>query len=307
MPGSKNGCSFLDKTTRNSADPSPVLVFVHIPKTGGMSVLHRLQAAGTAYLNLFVNDTHFVYSHEALEQTLQNGPALRFLSSHFILTFPPGLAGRRMLYFTLLRDPLQQFISYVTFIKKAYTTLTDPNLRSCLPPCPAALSSREFTHWLLSQERDNVPFRENYTVNHLARQTYIAATSPAEFDWAAYRSVRLSLAKEVLDRFVAVGLTEKMEESIVRVRAIARLHGLEFPSGPVPTENVSNELRDDLSWIHPGDEVGAMLLHSIEEDRQLYEWAAARFNARVWTNRAEQLVSRPLAESRGVFRRLLGL
>lgn len=267
------------------AESSPVLVYIHIPKTGGMSILNWLQQAGSAYLNLFVNNTHFVYSEETLAQTLMTNPGVKFLSSHFILTFPPLLAGRRMLYFTLLRDPVEQFISYLTFIKRVYATLTDPNLLSCLPPDPCSMSTREFAGWLLSQNREDIPFRENYTTDRLARQTYISLHSPAAIDHTVYRAARLSLAKAVLDQFMFVGLTEKMEESIDRLRMIAGLRGLELPTGPLGVENVSNQLRDDLSWIHPEDQVGAMLLRSLEEDRQLYDWAVERFEARDWSKR----------------------
>ena len=31
-----------------------------------------------------------------------------------------------------------------------------------------------------------------------------------------------------------------------------------------------------MSWINPDDEVGSLLLRSVEKDRQLYGWAAAR-------------------------------
>ncbi len=268
--------------------PDPLLVFIHLPKTGGMSILHWLNTSGSEHLTLFVNNTHFVYTEEALGQILLQSPSVKFLSSHFILTFPSSLAGRRLLYFTLLRDPVQQFISYVTYIKKVYhTSLTDPILRSCVPPDPCSLSSREFARWLLTQDRDDIPFRENYTVNRLAMQTYLSLQDPAApFDRAAYRAVRLTLAKAVLNQCMAVGLLEHMDEFVARLRKIASSQGVELPPGSVGVGNVSNELRDDLSWIHPGDEVGAMLLHSLQEDRQLYDWAAARFAADMWSKRA---------------------
>jgi hypothetical protein len=250
-----------------------------------MSILRWLDKAGAAHRNLFVNNTHFVYSEEALTETLLQSPNIKFLSSHFILTFPPNLAGRRMLYFTLLRDPIQQFISYLTYVKKEFATVTDPNLLSCLPPDPRALSSREFARWLLAQDRDDIPFRENYTVNRLAMQTYLAQHDPADpFDRDAFRAVRLTLAKEVLNQCIAVGLTEQMDESVAQLRKIASSQGVDLPPGPVGMVNASNEFRDDLSWIHPADEVGARLLHSLAEDRQLYDWAAARFAAHSMTN-----------------------
>jgi hypothetical protein len=243
-----------------------------------MSILRWLDQAGAAHRNLFVNNTHFVYSEDALAETLLQSPSIKFLSSHFILTFPPRLAGRPMLYFTLLRDPVQQFISYLTYVKKEFAVVTDPNLLSCLPPDPCSLSSREFTRWLLSQDRDDIPFRENYTVNRLAMQTYLSRQDPAApFDRAAFRAVRLTVAKEVLNQCIAVGLTEQMHESVAQLRKIASSHDVHLPPGPVGMVNSSSEFRDDLSWIHPADEVGAMLLHSLQEDRQLYDWAAARF------------------------------
>jgi hypothetical protein len=68
-----------------------------------------------------------------------------------------------------------------------------------------------------------------------------------------------------------------MEESIVnKLRALARPLAWTFPPVPVPVENTSADYRDDLvgssrrrGWIHA-------VLRSVEKDRQLYDWAAAR-------------------------------
>ncbi len=95
--------------------------------------------------------------------------------------------------------------------------------------------------------------------------------SPAAVD-------RLDEAKRTLEEFFFIGITERMEDSMSMLRTRARRAGLDFPSAPVPTENISNDYRDDLSWIHPDDEVGRLLLRSVEQDRQLYDWAVARLN-----------------------------
>jgi len=180
-----------------------------------------------------------------------------------VRVFPHWLAAREVLYVTFLREPVQQFLSYMTHMKKHYAGLTSKSLLEAVPPDAPQLSLRDFARWLLANKRD-VPFRENHNVNFFARHS-----APTAAD-------RLEAAKAALEGFFFVGITERMEASVARLRSLARAAGLDFPPGPLPVENTSAEFRDDLSWIHPDDEVGSMLLQSVEKDRQLYEWAMAR-------------------------------
>lgn len=244
--------------------PPPILAHIHVPKCAGTSfrVLQE-QYFGTKHLGLYVDDTYFVFSQETLRGYLLQDRSVRALSSHHVRRFPHWLAGREMFYVTFLRDPIQQFVSYMTHIKKHYATLTSRSLLESVPPDAPHLPLREFARWLLTQDRD-IPFRENHNVNFFSRHT-----APETAD-------RLAAAKTALGDFFFVGLSERMEESIEKLRARAGEAGLEFPPGPIPFENSSSDYRDDLSWINPHDEVGALLLHSVEKDRQLYEWAAAR-------------------------------
>jgi hypothetical protein len=128
---------------RVPAPASPLLAHIHIPKTGGESVYHLLQHFDKGHVNLYVDNPLFVYSEPALTPTVCDS-AVRSVSSHFVLTFPPYLAGRRMLYLTLLREPVQQFLSYLTFIRKIFRNLRDENHLARLPADPPALTSREF-------------------------------------------------------------------------------------------------------------------------------------------------------------------
>ena len=74
-----------------------------------------------------------------------------------------------------------------------------------------------------------------------------------------------------------MGITESMEESIVKLRTrVAESRVWNFLASPAPVENTSADYRDDVNWIHPDDEVGSLLLRSVEKDRQLYDWAAER-------------------------------
>lgn len=243
---------------------SPVVAHIHVPKCAGTSFRGLLERYyGPGYLNLYVDDTYFVYGEETLRSYLLQNPQIRGFSSHHVRSFPHWLAGREMLYVAFLRDPIQQFVSYITHIQKNYATITAKTLLEAVPPQAPQLSSREFARWLLTQTRD-IPFRENHNVNFFARHS-----APEAAD-------QLDAAKGALEQFFFVGITERMEESMRKLRARAREADLDFPTGAVPIENPSADYRDDLSWIHPSDEVGCMLLQSLDKDRQLYDWAAAR-------------------------------
>jgi hypothetical protein len=206
-----------------------------------------------------------VYSEEALRNCLLRDPPPCAFSSHHVRTFPRWLTGREMLYLTFLRDPVQQFVSYMTHIQKHYAGITSPTLLEAVPPDAPRLTLREFARWLLTQDRD-IPFRENHNVNFFARHS------------AAPGADRLEAAKVALSGFFFVGISDRMDESMGKLRALTQAAGLDFPVDPVPVVNTSSEFRDDLSWIDPADEVGSMLLRSVEQDRQLYDWAVARLD-----------------------------
>ena len=242
----------------------PLIAHIHVPKCAGTSLRILFQRYFAArYLPLYVDDTYFVYPLETLRSYLLRNPDLAGFSSHHVRTFPRWLAGRRMLYVTFLRDPIEQFVSYMTHVQKYYSSITAPSLLQALPPDAPHLSLRDFARWLLTAESD-VPFRENHNVNFFARHN-----RPDLAD-------RLEAAKAALAEFFFVGITERMEESVSKLRALALAAALDFPPDPMLLENISSDYRDDLGWINPGDEVGSLLLRSVEQDRQLYDWAFAR-------------------------------
>jgi hypothetical protein len=245
-------------------EPTPVLAHIHVPKCAGTSFRALLERYfGPRHRALYVDDTYFVYGDETLRSYLMQGPDIQGFSSHHMRVFPRWLAGREVLYVTFLRDPIQQFVSYMTHIKKYYAGITSTTLLEAVPPNAPQLTLREFAKWILTQERD-IPFRENHNVNFFARHN-----TPAAPD-------RLEAAKAALDGFFFVGIAERMEESMSKLRRLFRASGLDFPPGPMPVENTSADYRDDLSWINPDDEVGALLLRSVEKDRQLYDRAVSR-------------------------------
>jgi hypothetical protein len=253
---------------------APLIAHIHVPKTAGTSFRSMLEKRfGADHANLYVDDTFFVYPETEIETVVAAHPGLRSLSSHFIRTYPPRVAGREVLYVTFLRKPVEQFISYLTYAKKHYDKIPDQGLLECLPERAPQMPLREIARWVLSHP--GVPYYENYLVNYFAECQYKKVGGG--IDDGQYPAARLAIAKTVLANFFLTGITERMDESVRRFQVLGEQYGIEVPSGVVQVENVSREFRDDLRWIDPGDEVGAMLLASVAEDQKLYDWALARF------------------------------
>jgi len=270
----------VDTRTYSTRPPSrqlsdPVVAHIHVPKCGGTAFRNFLQNHfGSAHLALYVHDTFFVYSEDELAGYIKDRAVLGF-SSHFVRTFPERLAGRDLIYVTFLRNPVDQFISYVTFAKKNYLGLqVDKPLMGCLPPDLPSLSIREAARWILTQDTE-VNFRENFTVNYFARYGLKREAGQPNND-VYYRQNRLAAAQRILQTFFFVGVIEQMERSMSLLRQLMGQCNLDFPPGEVPVDNTSFDFRGDLSWIRMDDEVGSLLLESIREDQQLYNWAEAR-------------------------------
>ncbi len=265
--------------SRTSPGPliDPVIAHIHVPKCGGTAFRKFLiQHYRAAHLALYVPDTYFVYPQDQIAEYLRDR-SVRGFSSHFVRTFPDRIAGRDIVYITFLRNPVDQFISYITHIKKHFGTIPDKPLLSALPPDPTRMSVREIARWILTSDQE-VNFHENYTVNFFARYSMPGETGPFRKD-KAYVRHRLSAASRILDRFFFVGVAERMGLSVAILRNLMLRSNLDFPQGEVPVDNTSFEFRDDLSWIHHKDEVGRLLLKSLQEDQRLYQRAMERFQA----------------------------
>ncbi len=255
---------------------TPLIVHVHVPKTAGCSFRTLLQKRfGQNHANLYWDNKPFEYTESYLDEFVSSRPSLRSLSSHFVQTFPPRIAGREALYITFLRKPVEQFISYLTYTRKHFDKIPDKELLESVPPDVPDLSLRDFASWILSHRR--IPFRQNNQVNFFAQTTFRRTWCECEDDYALYCGSRLLLAKVLLDRFFFVGIAERMDESIERLEWLGDQFDIDVPEGPIGVENVSNEYRDDLAWINTSDDVGARLLASVAEDQDLYDWNLARF------------------------------
>jgi hypothetical protein len=198
-------------------------------------------------------------------------------SSHFVRRFPPLLGSRPVHYVTFLRDPVQQFISYITYTRKLYAAISDPELLSHLPPHMPDLSVRECARWILNAPaRPFRNFSENYNTNFFARYELLD-TIGLEYGTPQYREQRLAAARRVLARFLLVGISEHLDLSWSILQSRAAAVGIPLPDARMPVLNVTASRRESLDWIHPDDQVGRQLLSSVAEDMQLYREFYDRF------------------------------
>ncbi len=274
----------------------PLLGLIHVPKCAGTTLRQILEESfGTDYLQLYPDDTFFVYPERELEGLLT--PSTVAFSSHSVRTFPAKLADREILYVTFLRDPVKQFVSYLYHVRRNFATIADPGLRSCLPPNLPQLSMRDIADWIMSHPRD-INFRENFTVNFLTRPTL------GHLPEHKYRRVRLETAKQILRRFFFVGISEHLEESVNLLRPELARCGLQLRPGRVPKLNVSSEANDDhLLWLNERDPVGKRLIESVAEDDALYRWALARFRRQTARGPIHRRLARMLLQAGSRIRR----
>jgi len=264
---------FSQRYLRHLSDP--VIAHIHVPKCGGTAFrMFLIQQFGLAHLALYVPDTFYVYPEADLAALLSDH-SVRGFSSHFVRTFPEKLAGRDMLYVTFLRNPIDQFISYITYVRKNFLNIqSDSTLIQSLPPDPTSMSVRDIAQWILTCHRE-VNFKENYTVNFFSRYALPGEIGPFRMD-PYFLKHRLPVAKQLLKRFFFVGVSDQMNRSVKALRALLSRVDVDLPPREIPLENTSFDFRDDLSWIHHNDEVGSILLHAIREDQALYDFALAR-------------------------------
>lgn len=266
-----------------------LLVQVHIPKCAGTSIWYWLARTlpgehGFLYPNVPIS---FYYDLPALVELGLANTALRCMSSHYFRIFPDRVAGRNMRYFTLLRGPVRQYMSFCNYVRKIYREITDPEMLASVPPEADRLTAREFTAWMIDRP-DDVPFRENYQTNYLASYEWRTRTGRgpragaaypkwSDPDWKAYRAERLTLAKSILRIFVMVGVVERMPESLTVLAQRAAALGLHLgPLDEVGHINATGEMPDaGEEWIGEHDAVGRRLLANLAEDRELYAFAVA--------------------------------
>jgi len=204
-------------------------------------------------------------------------PRVTTASAHCIRTYPAQLCGRPAQYFTILREPLDHFRSYVRYMMTHRETYRVPRRLK---------TQRDVAQWFLDARFGEIG-SENMQTNHLALGPWCHAHGrdlasyplwSAE-DHHAYWDARLDVAKSTLRSFLSVGVVEKLPESLELLRARAASVGIALlSSAAVPWVNASEPGDGDDGWLDPGTPIGEAIEKALVDDLKLYAYAARLFD-----------------------------
>ncbi len=265
--------------------PKPIFVHVHVPKTAGTSLNQLLtEWFKDQHLSLYHSPTH-VYSPDELNEIVAKNPNVVSLASHSIRSFQPLLGGRPALYYCFLRNPIDRFISGLTFVKKNYRWLSEEH-RQSYPDNVETMPLKDLVLLRLQKESE-AKLKGNWLNRFFTVRLYRSQNAFLQGgndlpkfvndENEHFQNTSLPLAMAILDGFALVGLTEKFEDSVQALRALIHSFGLTIPPLDLPQANVSKELREDLSWITTQDELGRAVLRLMDNDILLYKYGQKRF------------------------------
>ena len=206
LPGGGREVRAARPVTRAELD-QPKLVFVHIPKTAG-TTLHAILTSLFAASEVCPERFNAIGSYPAAELA-----RFRLYSGHFDVTNAELIPGPRQL-FTMLRDPVARLQSLYYFQKAHEPEIIDKDGLH-LARLANACAPEEF--FALPEIRRH-PAINNTMVRFLAggwtMNRWEAAAPDAPEETVAELQVMAKAATANLSRFVAVGITERFDDSM---------------------------------------------------------------------------------------------
>lgn len=238
-------------------DAYDVLLFEHIPKTAGSTFRRVLwQQYGSAHeVHTSMNDPE--PRTEQIRAAIRAGRTLRALTSHVGYGLHERLPDHlRFAHVTILRDPVDRAVSHYYYARSRGNVGEDTTL---LDFCRPGLS------------RPNALRAWNTQTAYLSglrlRQLHGHPFDPTEYDEAL-----LDQAKANLDRFAAVGLLERFDESLL-------LLGRTFGWPLVTLRSLPRNVGRRPPRAALSDEEREALEAANRLDRALYRYATERFEA----------------------------
>jgi hypothetical protein len=260
-----------------------LLIQVHIPRSGGTSIASWLRLAATSGLTAGHADLYPAYNFTSESQLRFAGlgdPRVVTASTHNIRNYPETLCGRPARYFTILREPLDQFASLVRYIASNRERFQVPGRLTTL---------RDIAAWYIDARLGEVA-SENIQTNHLALFPWCEMTKgrcdPESYarwtsaDLDAYWSARLEVAKLVLSTFAVVGIFDRLRESVDLIHRRGAGFGITLASpDELPFVNETPRSEGDVAWLDHATPLGRAIRESLSDDMRLYEHAVGLFRS----------------------------
>ena len=219
-----------------------ILVFLHIPKTAGstlVSFLEREYGPG-AVLDLYDS----TFGDEVAALTPEEIGRIRVVAGHFYFGVHERLPGPCH-YLTFLRDPVERVVSHYRFVQR--------QPEHYLHEAASTLSLPEYVRSCGTAEPNNDQTR------------LLAGRKLASGDGGSSRAM-LPLAKRNLDRHAVIGLTEAFDASLLLMRRVFDW------SRPF---YVSRNIGDRRELVDP--DTRELILSHNELDAELYRYGRERF------------------------------
>jgi len=179
--------------------PEPLTIFLHIPKTAGMSInwiIDQLYTPESVFLldwtKSFTDAINGYY-----ELPTGQKKQIRIIRGHMVFALRHLLPSNAQ-YFTLLRDPVERMISHYTFIKRTPHNYLYHKVTS------KKLSLKDYIETIEDKDLDNGQIR------YLADQ--------ADIPYGECSSEMLDSAKSNLKLMRVLGITEYFDESILLLK-----------------------------------------------------------------------------------------
>jgi len=183
------------QATLASAAATPVVIFLHAPKTGGTTlvrIIERQYGSGSV-LNLYDSS----YGDELAAYPSEEIDRVRAIAGHFYFGVHTFIA-RPSVYITLLRNPVDRVVSHYHFVRRSpghylYTAATELSLSEFVVACG--------------------PDEPNNDQTRLLAGRYQAEGTPTNAD-AMLAAARRNLREHV----AVVGITEEFDQSLLLMR-----------------------------------------------------------------------------------------
>lgn len=189
--------------------PEDQLVFIHIPKTAGLTVRSILA-------NRFHLDARYPVSDEWWLVPVEKAAVLdryRLFSGHF--PFCVGERLRRPVFVTMLRDPVRRIVSHFEYLRRVPATPLQRHVVESGMPFEEFVTNPVTANGVRDWQAGfvaSIPLADLVTNHRLLESIERERRDPGR---SLYPNLGVELAKQRLRSFAAFGLCERFDESIM--------------------------------------------------------------------------------------------